>query len=569
MSSRGSSVIVLILIGAVTTLASAAAQDPPAPRETVSVSEPARDGTGAVTMQVSPSEVTWLPVEGHEGTALTVSGPGGVWVRQEFGPGEPPSFSALDQHGSRYPDGSYTYELRVVPHVRRGFDEDLAIARQAGDTERIAELQREVTPDRLLMSGSFAIHQGSFVAPATNPESEPTPPAAGGLRPITAAQHVINDDLVVDGTACIGYACVADSDDTNFNSVTLKGDLLNLIFEDTVGGVTSSRDWLIRTGTIGGDNFDIVDLGSGNTPFFIQGGAPANALSVLSNGNVWISSGNVGVGTVAPGAKLHLFGLQNTDVFASAGTDPTSGPAFNFGYGGASFGRGAGFLNARPDASATAPNPSLRFLTANVERMIITNTGNVGIGTSFPDAKLDIASGEVRLPRGSAGAGFTHFNFIGDGKNYIRGTTIIADNGGSVGIGTTSPASKLHVNGGDIRVSGGSFIDDGVTLNAPDYVFEPDYELMPLDELAAFVRQERHLPNVPKAAEIKQSGLNLSQFQMRLLEKIEELTLYTLEQQQALSAQTAALDKLEEENAALHERLTALERAASAVPQQN
>ena len=59
-----------------------------------------------------------------------------------------------------------------------------------------------------------------------------------------------------------------------------------------------------------------------------------------------------------------------------------------------------------------------------------------------------------------------------------------------IGIGTTTPASKLHVNG-DIRVSGGSFIDDGVTLNAPDYVFEPSYKLMPLEELREFVTQEK------------------------------------------------------------------------------
>ena len=121
----------------------------------------------------------------------------------------------------------------------------------------------------------------------------------------------------------------------------------------------------------------------------------------------------------------------------------------------------------------------------------------------------------------------------------------MADDGGSVGIGTAAPASKLHVHGGDIRVSGGSFIDDGVTLFAPDYVFEPDYELMPLDQLAAFVRREKHLPNVPKAAEIRASGLNLSQFQMRLLEKIEELTLYTLAQQEQIAALAAKVEALE------------------------
>jgi len=80
----------------------------------------------------------------------------------------------------------------------------------------------------------------------------------------------------------------------------------------------------------------------------------------------------------------------------------------------------------------------------------------------------------------------------------------------------------------------------------PDYVFEPGYNLLPLDDLAAFVQREKHLPNIPNAAEIKASGLDLSQFQMRLLEKVEELTLYTLE--------------LNGENEDLRERLGALER---------
>ena len=121
-------------------------------------------------------------------------------------------------------------------------------------------------------------------------------------------------------------------------------------------------------------------------------------------------------------------------------------------------------------------------------------------------------------------------------------------NGGSVGVGTTSPSSKFHVNGGDIRVSGGSFIDDGVTLNVPDYVFEPGYSLMPLEQLETFVKENRHLPGIPSASDVKANGLNLSQMQVKLLEKVEELTLHVLAQQKQM-------EELRTANAALAAQL--------------
>jgi hypothetical protein len=86
------------------------------------------------------------------------------------------------------------------------------------------------------------------------------------------------------------------------------------------------------------------------------------------------------------------------------GPDPTfgGGPAFNIAYAGASYGRSAGMLNVRSDALATAPNPSLRFMTADVLRMIITNTGAVGIGTIAPTGKLTVTSNTTNTPNGYA-----------------------------------------------------------------------------------------------------------------------------------------------------------------------
>ena len=83
----------------------------------------------------------------------------------------------------------------------------------------------------------------------------------------------------------------------------------------------------------------------------------------------------------------------------------------------------------------------------------------------------------------------------------------------------------------------------------PDYVFEPDYKLLPLAEVEAFIEANGHLPGVPSANKINSElRFNVVDMQLKLLEKVEELTLYTLEQQALISELKAEVETLKSAN---------------------
>ena len=108
-------------------------------------------------------------------------------------------------------------------------------------------------------------------------------------------------------------------------------------------------------------------------------------------------------------------------------------------------------------------------------------------------------------------------------------TRFLIDANGNVGIGTITPgAYRLAVNG-KIRAK-----EVKVETGWSDFVFEDDYDLPTLAEVEQFIKVNKHLPEIPSAQEVAENGVNLGEMEAKLLQKIEELTLYIIQQEKRI-----------------------------------
>ncbi len=117
----------------------------------------------------------------------------------------------------------------------------------------------------------------------------------------------------------------------------------------------------------------------------------------------------------------------------------------------------------------------------------------------------------------------------------------LSEKDNKIGIGTTNPDEMLTVKG---KIHTQEVLVDLDGAVAPDYVFQkyfdnfselkPEYELISLIELETFIQKNKHLPNVPSAETMKEEGIPLKEMNLILLQKIEELTIYILQQQKEI-----------------------------------
>ncbi len=162
---------------------------------------------------------------------------------------------------------------------------------------------------------------------------------------------------------------------TNSPSATLdlRHDTPNIRFQDADAGSWFSWEIVADEHRFKVHSLEIVP------PFTPINYEPFTVLPRSPSDSLVVTPAGVGLGTRQPQGNLHVFGQADEDVFSGIGPDLVNGPAFNFGYAGASYGHGAGFFNARPAAGAVAPNPALYFMTNDVDRMMIDRDGDIAV----------------------------------------------------------------------------------------------------------------------------------------------------------------------------------------------
>jgi hypothetical protein len=213
------------------------------------------------------------------------------------------------------------------------------------------------------------------------------------------------------------------------------------------------------------------------------------------------------------------------------------------------------------------------------------SAGNVGIGTSAPETRLHVEGlttlhfddwgndtlvfrgqknttyqwGEYAIRTAYVGLIFRNTQTgntllqLGGGGG-ASANSYLNPSGGNVGIGTTTPQSTLAVNG---RITTKEIV---VTSSGwPDYVFKPGYHLRPLNQVAAYIKEHHHLPEIPSEAEVKEKGVDLGEMQAKLLAKVEELTLHMIEADERNDRLEQINNRTEQQNRELRIRIGRLE----------
>ncbi|MDR1112867.1 MAG: hypothetical protein LBL18_03815 [Bacteroidales bacterium] len=251
------------------------------------------------------------------------------------------------------------------------------------------------------------------------------------------------------------------------------------------------------------------------------------------------TSKKVGIGTTDPVSKLHVAG----DVFIPV--------YYSYSIGSATDANNRLRLRHLSGNACIDYSPNLYFRAGTTPFVSFTSSKRVGIGTTSPDSKLQI-NGEGNpfyIESQSSATGDTmhslqlwgsdqvmymgvstkhRVSYIQSADTWTASNTLALNaRGGSVAIGTTDAKGYRFAVAGNMIAEQ---IFCKLQQNWPDFVFNDNYNLKPLPTVEQYIKAHNHLPDVPAATEVEEAGIDLGQMNAILLQKIEELTLYLIEQ---------------------------------------
>lgn len=308
-----------------------------------------------------------------------------------------------------------------------------------------------------------------------------------------------------------------------------------------------------------------TDLGYGNgDDFTIYTYDGRDMMLRTDAGNVFFNTNRIGLNTYTPNARLHIpngdiivggiEGVQNTinaSLMVKSRADNNATYPFYVGkYGSGSDlfwvrGDGNGYLRGSlgiGTATGFAPEGQLQIDNAN-PMLVIGGENRVTSGQSTLRFRASVTSPVLYsnafdiIYRKDAST--DRLSFMDGATNEV----LTLEKGGKVGIGTATPDAKLTVKG-NIHTQE-VLVDLAGAVTPPDYVFEENYDLSTLAEVEAYIKANKHLPEVPSASEMERDGVNLKMMNMLLLKKVEELTLHMIEMKNENERMQERLNKLE------------------------
>ena len=499
----------------------------------------------------SGSKLVFYPVVEFKELIFTVTGPCNYDYRQVVRRGDNPVFR-LDETTI---DGYYTYDLVVIPEVEDEIIQVLKKARLLGDNREVDQLCRDgkLPGDPASQSHGFTVSRNKIVWEPGSTEGfaeggdfdiAMKGREAGGGIPLK--DFVINDDLIVDGSACIGFDCV-NGESFGFDTIRIKENNLRIKFDDTSVAASFPRnDWQLTANDSangGASKFSIDDISGNRTPFTVEANARSHSLYVDDGGRI-------GSRTSTPSVEIHTIDGDT--------------PTLRLQQDGSS-----GFAPQTWDVAGNETNFFVRDVTngsalpfrirpgAPTSSIFIDEDGNVGIGSSSPDQEIHIVStstDNAAVQLETAGGDWI-FRSQSNGQFQIRdnaNATIPmrlhpgADpnllNIGVEADGSTAAAGEVNVTG-VLAITGSVEVDGGVVH--ADYVFEPGYDLPSIEENSTLMWAEKHLPALPKAPVGLTGPVNLVSHQMGMLEELEKAHIYIDQLNERLAKQDNRLEELE------------------------